>query len=208
MTQPGFQVEHLTALANAIPSVDPTTGRHLHRATCLTALLCDLRGLKADDPEREALGLAARLQGLGKLLIPDEILDRQGPLSDEDWIVLRRHPEYAVAIIRQVPAFAPAAGLVLARYERWDGSGYPRGLAGYAIPWGARVLAVAGSMDAMSAPRAHRAARDAQAVLDQLAEGRGTQFDPKLVDLVLAHQDTVAGVLRDGCPHASDAAAA
>lgn len=208
MSLPGPHLEHLTALANAIPSVDPATGRHLHRATCLTALLCDLRGLQVDDPEREVLGLAARLQGLGKLLIPDAILDRQGPLSDADWVVLRRHPEYAVAIIRQVPAFAPAAGLVLARYERWDGAGYPRGLAGYAIPWGARVLAVAGSMDAMSAPRAHRAARDPHAVMEQLASGRGTQFDPRLVDLVLAHRDTVAAVLREGCPHARNAAAA
>jgi hypothetical protein len=63
VTLPGPHLEHLTALANAIPSVDPATGHHLHRATCLTALLCDLRGLKADDPEREVLGLAARLQG-------------------------------------------------------------------------------------------------------------------------------------------------
>ena len=198
LTTPEF-----VALANAIPSRDPRTDAHLHRTSCLTVVLAEALGLLATEPTAERLALAARLQGLGKLMISDTILDKTEPLGAEDWAALRQHPEFAAAIIRQVPSFAPVAEIVEARYEWWDGSGYPRGLRGDAIPWEARVLAVAGSLDAMTATRAYRAAHSPAEAMAELQRGRGSQFDPAIVDRAIAIGETLTAVLTGRCPHAT-----
>lgn len=195
--------EQFAALVNAIPSRDARTGIHLHRASCLTFVLAEALDLDASDPMPERLALAARLQGLGKLLIPDAILDKTDPLDAEDWAVLRQHPEFAVALIRQVPTFASVAEIVEARYEWWDGTGYPRGLRGAAILWEARVLAVAGSLDAMSTARAYREALKPDEAFAELQRGRGRQFDPGLVELAASNRAILTGVLMGICPHAT-----
>ncbi len=193
---------HFASLANAIPSIDPRTGAHLHRAACLAHAVIDLVGLSQADPLAERILLAARLQTLGKLAIPDEILDKPGPLSAEDWNTLRHHPRFAFELLRQVPSLEPAAAVVLGRYERWDGSGHPSGLARDAIPWASRVLAIAGSIDAMASSRPYRAALSPSEVLLELQRGRATQFDPGLVDQVLADPSQIEAILTDGCVHA------
>ena len=199
------EVASFCALANAIPSLDAHTGAHLHHASCLAEVVATACGVAPDDPLRAQLALAARLQGLGKLMIPDEILDKPAALSAEDWREVRRHPEFAASLIRAVPSLASAADIVLARYEWWDGSGYPHALAGAAIPWSARLLAVAGSIDAMAARRAYRDARAPLAILQQLQQGRGSQFDPTIVDGVTEAFDQVTDVLQQGCSHGAGA---
>jgi HD-GYP domain-containing protein (c-di-GMP phosphodiesterase class II) len=192
---------HFASIVNAIPSTDPQTGLHLHRATCLAHVVLDVVGLPSGDPGRAQVLLAARFQSIGKLAIPDEILDKPGRLSEQDWQRLRQHPRFAADLLQQVPSLAPAAEVVIARYERWDGAGYPAGLRGEAIPWSARALAIAGSIDAMSMDRPYRAAMAASEVVAELDRDRGRQFDPVLVEQVLHEATGLVDVLENGCSH-------
>ena len=191
----------LVALAAVFPSRDPRTGAHLQRVACLTKTLADLMALPAANPLRDQLDLAARLQDIGKIGIDDAILDKPGPLSRAEWAAVRQYPRLGARLIRQVPTLAPAADLVLAGRERWDGAGYPSGLRGEAIPWGARLLALAGSIEAMASVRPYRAALAPPAIRAELIRASGTQFDPTLVTVVVAGFAAITNVLRNGCPH-------
>ncbi len=150
------------------------------------------RRLRLPDQEVELIRLAARVHDLGKIAVPDDVLHKNGRLTDEEFELMKKHPETGAEILAKFPEYRRGRELVLAHHERMDGLGYPRGLATSAIALGARIIAVADSWDAMTSDRPYRAALDARVALGELLRGRGTQWDPEVVD---AFAETLPGAV-------------
>ena len=132
----------------------------------------------------DELQRAAELHDIGKLAIPDEIINKPGPLTDSEWRFMRQHPVIGERILSAAPALRPVARLVRASHERWDGQGYPDGLAGTRIPLGARIIAVCDAYDAMTTDRCYRHGRTPAEAIAELRRCAGTQFDPDVVAAV------------------------
>lgn len=137
----------------------------------------------------EGLHTAGLVHDIGKVAVPDAILAKPGPLTAEEFDVIRRHPETALEIIGQSAHMARERPVILHHHERWDGHGYPGGLAGSNIPIGARILAVADAIDAMFSARSYKPAYDLGRVRSELAAGAGTQFDPNVAETALKWLD-------------------
>jgi diguanylate cyclase (GGDEF)-like protein len=146
------------------------------------------RRLHMPELELRTLRQAAELHDVGKLAIPEEILNKPGPLSDDEWEFVRRHPLIGERILGAAPALGAAGKLVRSTHEHWDGSGYPDGLASSEIPLGARIIAVCDSFDAMTSPRPYAEPISTQEAIRELLRGSGTQFDPEIVDAFAAVQ--------------------
>lgn len=158
---------------------EPELERHLDGVARLVATFG--RQLSLDSEERDVLVRAAELHDIGKIAIPDEILHKSGELSDEEWKLMRKHPLIGQRVLDAAPALGEVAQLVRSTHERWDGSGYPDGLAGRDIPLGSRVILICDAYNAMTEGRPFRAARSNRQALEELAAEAGTQFDPELV---------------------------
>jgi two-component system cell cycle response regulator len=166
-------------LLRALAERDPGLGAHQETVELATAA-AERLGLSPDEVER--VRHATELHDVGKVAIPDAILTKPGPLTDEEWAFVRRHPLIGARIVLGAPALARVASLVRASHERWDGAGYPDGLAGEGIPIGARVVAVADAYAAMISDRPYRQAYSDAEALDELRSAAGTQFDPQVVE--------------------------
>jgi two-component system cell cycle response regulator len=166
-------------LLRALAERDPGLGTHAE-TVALAAATAKVLGLTAE--EIEHVRHASELHDVGKVAIPDAILGKPGPLTDEEWGFVHRHPLIGERIILAAPALARVAALVRASHERWDGAGYPDALAGDAIPLGAHIVAVADAHAAMTAGRPYRAARTPEQALEELRRCAGTQFDPAVVE--------------------------
>jgi diguanylate cyclase (GGDEF)-like protein/putative nucleotidyltransferase with HDIG domain len=142
--------------------------------------------LDASPTERELVRQAALLHDLGKLAIPPEILSKAGPLEPHEWDVIRTHPDRGAEILLRAPGLGRLAAAVRASHERWDGGGYPNGLAGREIPFAARVVAVCDAYDAMVAERPYSPALDPEEAIAELHECAGTQFDRDVVETLVA----------------------
>ena len=132
--------------------------------------------------ELDDVARAAELHDVGKIAIPDAILAKPGPLSEDEWAFVRRHPLIGERIVLAAPALRSVSRLVRTSHERWDGTGYPDGLQGEEIPIGARIVAVADAYTAITGGRPYRAARSADEALEELRREAGTQFDPTVVE--------------------------
>jgi HD-GYP domain-containing protein (c-di-GMP phosphodiesterase class II) len=128
------------------------------------------------------LALLCQVHDLGKVGIPDRILFKPGPLNEEEWAVMCQHAEKGYRIAQATSDLAGIADLILKHHERWDGKGYPFGLAGEEIPIECRILAIADSFDAMTNDRPYKKAISAQEALEELKRCAGSQFDPRLVE--------------------------
>ena len=146
------------------------------------------RRLRIPEPELRTLRQAAELHDVGKLAIPEEILNKPGPLSDDEWEFVRRHPLIGERILGAAPALGAAGKLVRSTHEHWDGTGYPDGLASSEIPLGARIIAVCDSFDAMTSPRPYAEPISTQQAIRELVRCAGSQFDPEVVDAFAAVQ--------------------
>ena len=140
------------------------------------------REFACDSDQLDEMLRAAELHDIGKLAIPDEILQKPGPLNDSEWQFVRQHPIIGERILNADPALRPVARLVRASHERWDGHGYPDGLAGGAIPLGARIIAACDAYEAMTSERCYQAARTKDEAIAELQRNAGTQFDPAVVE--------------------------
>lgn len=140
--------------------------------------------LRLDAEQLDETLRAAELHDVGKLAIPDEILNKPGPLDPGEWQFMKQHPIIGQRILNASPALAPVANLVRASHERWDGGGYPDGLAGTEIPFGARIVAACDAYDAMTSERCYQHARSQQDALAELARHAGTQFDPAVIEAI------------------------
>ncbi|MBJ7347164.1 MAG: diguanylate cyclase [Thermoleophilaceae bacterium] len=166
-------------LIQALAERDPALGTHMlnvAQAAVNTARALGITGTLLDDIER-----AAELHDIGKVAIPDEILQKPGPLDDSEWVFVKRHSEVGERIVGAAPALANAAQLVRHVHERMDGHGYPDGLAGERIPLGSRVIAVCNAYDAMTSLRPYRPTMTSDAACAELRKNAGSQFDSKVV---------------------------
>jgi two-component system, cell cycle response regulator len=152
---------------------------HVSEVTALTAVVAAEFHLTAEELD-ETLW-AAELHDIGKLAIPDAILNKPGPLDPGEWQFMKQHPVIGQRILNAASALAPVATIVRATHERWDGCGYPDGLTGQGIPLGARIIAVCDAYDAMTSERCYQPARRHEEVLTELKHHAGTQFDPMVV---------------------------
>ncbi len=173
----------LDALVAALDVRDHETEGHTRRVVLYSLRLARKLGLPED--EQMDLRRGAMMHDIGKLGIPDSILLKPGPLTEEEWKLMRRHPEIAEGMLEGIPFFRGAIEIIAAHHERYDGSGYPRGLAGEKIPLGARIFAVADAFDAITSHRPYRDAQPYSVAREEIQKGRGTQFDPDVVDTFL-----------------------
>jgi diguanylate cyclase (GGDEF)-like protein/putative nucleotidyltransferase with HDIG domain len=171
------------ALAKAVDTRDAYTGSHSERVAALAAKIAEQLGLAQE--EVELTRLAASLHDLGKLAIPEEILRKPDALSSAEWIVLQRHPQIGHRMLESL-GVDPIADWVLHHHERWDGGGYPAGLAGERIPRGARIIFVADAFDAMTSNRLYRDPLSHEDAYLEVERCQGTQFDPEVVQAFLA----------------------
>lgn len=171
-------------MADAVDLRDPYTGGHSRRVTELTA--ATLRQMGKHGPDVQLIVSAARVHDIGKLGIPDDVLCKQGPLSEAEWAIMEQHPEKGADLLQRYPDFARGAEIIRHHHERWDGQGYPHRLSAAEIPFGSRVIAVADSYDAMTTDRPYRSGMSATRAAAVLREGRGIQWDSQVVDAFLA----------------------
>jgi len=131
------------------------------------------------------LQLLAMLHDIGKVGIDDRILNKAGPLNEEEWEIMKKHPEIGYRIAMSTMELESVAEYILHHHERWDGSGYPRGLKGESIPLLSRILAVVDAFDAMTEGRVYRQKKTKEAALEEIKQNAGTQFDPNIAEIFL-----------------------
>lgn len=187
-------LQAVTALSRALDERDHYHGDHSERLSQWSALVA--RELGCSEEEIEIIKQAALLHDIGKIGIPDSILRKPGPLTEEEWEIIKRHPLIGARILRPLERLRPVAEIVEAHHERWDGSGYPRGLKGDEIPLGARIIAVVDSYGAMIDDRVYRSSVGFEQAIREIKRGSGTLYDPRVVEAFLR----VAESFRDENP--------
>jgi putative nucleotidyltransferase with HDIG domain len=188
-----FSLGTLDTLARAIDAKSHWTAGHSDRVTAMAVAIAEAMGLPED--EVADLRRGGPVHDIGKLATPPEILDKPGALTPEEFAIMKQHTTKGVEILRPIAAFERLLPIVGQHHERWDGRGYPDGLAGMAIARTARVLAVADVYDALRSDRPYRPGRDELEVLQIITDGAGSHFDPAAVDAfltVIAARDTAA----------------
>ena len=174
----------LTGLSKALELRDRPTEGHSRKVVELTERLAREIGIN-DKHELEVLRYGAMLHDIGKLSIPDSILQKPGPLNEEEWKVMRKHPEYGMALLNEIGYLKRSVDMVLYHHERWDGSGYPKGLRGEAIPMPARLLCIIDNWEALSVDRPYRSRWPQEKIRAYLEQNAGKLFDPQIVSAFL-----------------------
>jgi putative nucleotidyltransferase with HDIG domain len=169
------------ALAAAVEAKDSYTERHSLNVRSYCSRIARRLGLSAD--ELETVEIAAVLHDVGKIGVPDAILAKPGPLTPCEYAVIQQHPVIGVGILRNVTLLQRVLPAILHHHERWDGGGYPAGLAGERIPRSARILHVADALDAMLSCRVYKPSLSPEEARAELTDQRGRQFDPQVVDV-------------------------
>jgi diguanylate cyclase (GGDEF)-like protein/putative nucleotidyltransferase with HDIG domain len=172
------------ALVSAVEAKDHYTYGHSKKVNTYAVTLAEAIGLSPDEVFK--VSTAALLHDIGKIGIPDKVLNKKGELNKEDWRIIKTHPKLGATIIGNIPNLIPCVSSILHHHERWDGSGYPEGLKGEEIPLEARILAIADSYAAMTSVRPYRPALSHEEILKELRQGTGFQFDPKLAEIFIS----------------------
>jgi HD-GYP domain-containing protein (c-di-GMP phosphodiesterase class II) len=170
--------------SRALDLRDHETEGHTQRVTEMTLELAQLAGLCESELVHVRRG--ALLHDIGKMAIPDAILLKPGPLTDDEWAIIRKHPSYAYSLLSPIEFLHPAIDIPYCHHERWDGTGYPRGLKGEQIPLAARVFCLIDVYDALTSDRPYRAGWDKQRTLDHIRSQAGKHFDPAITELFLS----------------------
>jgi HD-GYP domain-containing protein (c-di-GMP phosphodiesterase class II) len=174
----------LEALGGALVLKDAETQGHCNRVTAYTIVIARKIGLRKEEI-MSVIARGAFLHEIGLLAIPDNILQKPSKLNDEEFAKVREHPYLGYTILHQTPSLAEAAEIVYAHHERYDGTGYPRGLKGDEIPLGARIVSIADTLDAMTSDRPYRSAQTFEAARQEIEEWSGRRFDPQIVRVFL-----------------------
>lgn len=176
-------LETVVALANAVEARDTYTEDHSARMEELVVKICQKLDFSEEDIQN--MRWAARLHDIGKIGVPDHILRKPSSLTEDEWVSMREHPEIGSKILAPIKKMAPVSPIIRAHHEKFNGSGYPDGIAGNLIPLGSRVLAVADAYVAMTDERIYRKSISHKAAIEELIANKGTHFDPYIVDIFL-----------------------
>ncbi len=168
----------IKSISSALDSKDPYTHGHSLRVTLYSLILAKEIGL--DDKLLEEIETAGLLHDIGKIAIPQNILCKPGKLTDEEFAVMRLHPNNSEKLILSIKKLAGISSWLKAHHERWDGKGYPDGLKGEEIPLSSRIVAIADTYDAMTSTRSYRMALDHKVAIEEIQKCSGSQFDPNL----------------------------
>jgi HD-GYP domain-containing protein (c-di-GMP phosphodiesterase class II) len=185
--------------ARALELRNIETAGHSQRVVDLTLALAVKMGVRGEELVHMRRG--ALLHDIGKMGIPDEILDKKGPLTDEEWEVMRRHPRYAFDLLSPIDFLRPALDIPYYHHEKWDGSGYPHGLKGEEIPLAARIFALADVMDALCSDRPYRKKWEEEDAIVYIRQQVGKHFDPRVVEMyekILERQLALSGKILPG----------
>ena len=180
----GVTLESIRALTRAVEAKDPYTHRHSEQVAHYAAHLSEWLGM--EEERIESIRIASLLHDIGKIGVPDAVLTKPGGLTEDEFDLVRQHPALGAEILQHISRFAVEAMLVRHHHENWDGTGYPDRLTGEEIPYGARVINVADSVDAMLMKRTYKDAYSVERMIDELRRCAGTQFCP---DIALAAID-------------------
>ena len=184
----------LEALGDALDLKDKETEGHSRRVTAFTIAIARAMGLAGDQIRIIARG--AFLHDIGKMAIPDDILRKPGKLTPEQTAIMREHCYKGYQIVKKIPFLQDACDIIYSHQERFDGSGYPRGLRGTEIPLGARIFAVADTLDAITSDRPYRARQSDAAARQEIEDWSDRQFDPEVVKVFLAMPENIWDDLR------------
>lgn len=191
-------VEAVGAVVTAADARDHETAGHSFRVALYAVALAKAMGIRGE--ELKALEWGALLHDVGKMVVPDEILRKSGPLTEEEWLIMKQHPGWGYEMLAEVRFLQPAAiDVVYSHHERWDGQGYPRGVAGEEIPLVARIFAVVDAYDALTSDRPYRRACGHQAALTELRRVAGQQLDPGAVEVFCQLSEVELRRLRNLC---------
>jgi len=173
----------LDALSAALDLRDRQAKGHSRRVTEMALATAGTMGVS--DSKLVHIRRGALLHDIGNLLVPEDILHKQGELTVEEWVTVHMHPFYAYEMMSSIPFLVPALDIPYCHHEKWDGTGYPRGLKGEEIPTAARIFAVVDVWDALTSDRPYRKAWSRQEALEHIREQGGKHFDPKVVQAFL-----------------------
>lgn len=190
-------IRFIEALVETLDLREHETGLHSRRTGCHTLVLA--RRLVSDPEHLRQIYWGSLLHDIGKIGIPDRILLKRGPLNEQEWTLMRTHVGLGFHIVRQIPGMGDAAEVVRCHEERYDGSGYPRGLRGDEIPLGARLFAVIDTLDAMTSNRSYRKAMSFEAAKAEIVRFSGSQFAPEAVETFLAEEATLREMVALKC---------
>lgn len=177
-------LETVLALANAMDARDTYTNNHSQRLSSMAEIMC--REINANEEDVWAVHWAGMLHDIGKIGVPDQILRKKGPLTNEDWLIMKEHPDIGARIVAPVKKLGNVAPLIRAHHERYDGHGYPSGLKGKNIPMGARILSIADAYTAMTDERVYHKPLSQEDAISELRHKKETQFDPELVEVFIS----------------------
>jgi putative nucleotidyltransferase with HDIG domain len=178
-----FQVGMLSAMLRTLDLRDQMTARHSAAVARYSRAIAQRAGYSRQ--EEELVHIAALLHDIGKFILPDRILKANVPLTDEDWMLIRRHPQQGARVVSSLDGYGPVAEIILAHHERIDGKGYPRGLAGDDIPEFARIISVADTYDVMTARDSYRTPVSTMEAMQELRRVAGKQLDPRFVEVFI-----------------------
>ena len=177
----------MNALCQAVETKDYYTRGHGDRVSRGSVMIA--RKIRMGSDRADAIRFAGMLHDVGKLGVPTQVLQKTGPLTEEEFAAIQLHPMRGLEIVREIGFLYEALNGIMHHHERIDGRGYPMGLAGHEIPEFARIIAVADAFDSMTTTRSYREAKSIEFALDQLRKGAGTQFDPRFVEAFIAALD-------------------
>lgn len=175
--------EFVECITSALDARDPYTGDHSRRVSDMACFLSEK--MKLSPLETQEIHIAGHLHDIGKIGVPDRVLLKPDRLDDEEWELMKKHPEIGADILSRSEHFSRIAAIILHHHERWDGKGYPFGAVGEEIPLGARIIAVCDSIDAMASARAYRKALPLDICRSEIEKNIGIMYDPEIARTAL-----------------------
>lgn len=186
--------EIIECITAALDAKDPYTAGHSQRVSDMSLKIAEICGLSNE--HQEEIHIAAHLHDIGKIGVPDAVLNKTGKLDDDEWQAIRKHPQIGADILNKSSSLSDISHIVVAHHERFDGKGYPNGLKGAEIPAGARIIAIADSIDAMTSNRCYRLAHDFDYCYEEIKKNLGTMYDPVIGQGVLDNWDDIISVVK------------
>jgi HD-GYP domain-containing protein (c-di-GMP phosphodiesterase class II) len=184
----------IESLVTALEAKDNYTSGHSERVAFMSYKLSKGLGIKGD--ELENIDIAAHLHDIGKIGVPDIVLNKKGKLLPHEWEYMKMHPRIGFNILSKSKRLKDISKLVLYHHERWDGKGYPQGLSGLTIPQGSRIIAICDSIDAMTSNRPYRVAMGFNECINEIIINRGIMFDPVIVQYIMDNMNTIGKYLK------------